>query len=433
MLTQTRSRLLLAFSLVGLLAISSMADVPRARRPTGDWPQWRGPNRDGVSTETGLRSDWSSEPRLLWTASNLGAGLSAVSIQNGQIYTMGDRDNKEYVIALKVGDGSELWSTPIGEAWNGGNNSTGPHCTPAADGAYVYALSPNGDLACLESANGKIKWSLNLKKDFDGKMMSGWGYSESPLVDGKNLICTPGGKEDTLVALDKMTGKTIWKCATPSFSNKGNDGAGYSSVVVSNGAGVKQYVQLIGHGLIGVAASDGKFLWGYGKIANTTANIPTPIVSGDYVFNSTGYGAGAALLKLSREDGGVKADEVYFLKHEDLQNHHGGMVLIDGYLYGGHGHNSGAPVCVEFKTGKIAWKEKHAGKGSAAVGAADGKLFFRYEDGQVVVAEANPEHYKQLGTFKISDVSKPSWSHPVIAGGKLYLREQDRLMCYDAK
>jgi outer membrane protein assembly factor BamB len=263
-------------------------------------------------------------------------------------------------------------------------------------------------------------------------MHSGWGYSESPLVDGNKLVCTPGGPEAGIVALDKKTGREIWRCPIPAFDGAANPGAAYSSIVISNAAGVKQYVQLMGQGVVGVDASTGKFLWGYGRIANRTANIPTPLVHGDYVFCSSGYGAGAALLKLSRAAGGVKADEVYFIDGKDFQNHHGGMLMLGDYIYAGHGHNKGAPTCLEWKTGKTVWRHNRGpGSGSAAVSFADGNLYFRFEDGVMALIGATPDEYQEKGTFKIPGVEQPSWSHPVIAGGKLYLREQDALYCYD--
>ncbi len=406
---------------------------------TVDWHQWQGPNRDGLSTDTGLLQKWpAGGPKLLWTGNNLGGGFSDISIQNGRIFTMGDRGEDQFVIALNLADGKELWSEKIGHAWDKDRNGPGPRCTPAADGQFVYALGTGGDLTCFNAATGKIQWTLNYKKEFDGKMMSQWGFSESPLVDGDRLICTPGGKEALLVALDKLTGKPIWKCAPGDLGpNPKKDGAGYSSVVISTGGGVKQYVQLVGKGLVGVRATDGKLLWHYNKMANGTANIPTPIVRGDYVFDSTAYGGGAALVKLSSDGDGVKADQVYFLAGDVLQNHHGGMVLVGDYLYGGHGQNKGAPLCIEFLTGKVMWREGHGPegtKGSAAVGYADGKLYFRYDNGVMCLVDCTPDKFKEISEFKIPDqAGQPSWPHPVIVGGRLYLREQTHLFCYDLK
>jgi outer membrane protein assembly factor BamB len=303
------------------------------------------------------------------------------------------------------------------------------------DGDRVYAIGTEGDLVCLDAATGAVRWKKSLPSDFGGRVMTVWKYAESPLVDGDKLIVTPGGPWAGLVALDKTTGKTIWESEIPQLGSRGRDGAGYSSVVVSSGAGVRQYVQLMGRGLVGVRASDGKFLWGYNAVANDVANIPTPIVQGDYIFTSTGYQTGAALLKLAKDGAGVKAQEVYFLPSRTLQNHHGGMVLVNGYIYAGHGHNRGFPICVEMATGKVAWGGdiRNAGTGSAAVLFADGNLYFRYQNGLMMLIEATPSGYKEKGSFPIPNVKKPSWSHPVILNGRLYLREQDALYAYNLK
>jgi outer membrane protein assembly factor BamB len=396
------------------------------------WPQWRGPNRDGHSSEKNLLAEWKDgEPALLWKRSGMGRGFSSLSIGDGRIYTMGDRNKEQYVIAVALDGDKELWATKIGKGGEAGGYA-GPRGTPTIDGDLIYAIGMRGDLACLKCATGEIVWQKNFEKDFGGRMMSGWGYAESPLVDGDRLICTPGGKDSAMVALDKKTGEVVWRAKFDGAGKKGNDGAGYASIVVSHAAGVKQYVQMVGHGLVSFAADDGRFLWNYDRIANGTANIPTPIVDGDFVFGSTGYGAGSGLVKISKDADDVKAEEVYFLEAKQLQNHHGGLILIDGYVYGGQGHGQGFPICVDVKTGKTAWSPgRGAGSGSAAVAYADGHLYFRYENGVVALIEANPKEYKLQGKFKIPDVKDPSWSHPVIAGGKLYLREQDTLYCYD--
>ena len=400
----------------------------------GEWPQWRGPNRDAKSTETGLLKEWPKDgPPLLWTAKGLGRGYSSISIAGGKIFTLGDRGKDpndkardQYLIALNLADGKELWVAKVGNGWGDG----GPRCTPTVDGSLVYVVSPHGDLVCFQTADGKEVWRKNFKTDFKGNMMSGWGYSESPLIDGNQLLCTPGGKEATLAALNKKTGEVVWKAQVPE-----GDGAGYASVVSAEVGGVKQYITLLGKGIVGVAAKDGKFLWRYNRIANGTANIPTAIVKGDQVFCSTGYGAGAALLKIvPQTNGGFKAEEVYFIKGNEFQNHHGGMILVGDYVYAGHQHNQGFPICVELATGKITWKkDRGPGSGSAAVVYADGNLYFRYENGVMALIEATPQGYSEKGTFRIPNVSGPSWPHPVVAGGKLYLREGDSLMCYNLK
>ncbi len=399
------------------------------------WPQWRGPGRDGVSTETGgLSHDWSRKPPpLIWKTTGMGEGYSSVSVAGGIIYTMGDRGDDEFVIALRQKDGQELWRTRIGASWQGGGY-TGPRCTPTIDGKNLYAIGPHGDLLCLDAKSGTPRWQKNFKADFDGQMMSHWGFSESPLVDGNRLICTPGGKDTAIVALDKHSGNEIWRSHLPALGGNGKDGAAYSSIVISEGAGLRQYVQLMGRGLVGVRAADGAFLWSYIRVANKTANIPTPIVKGDYVFASTGYQTGSVLLKLKRTAQGVDAEEVYFLDSKTLQNHHGGLVLVGDYLYGGHGHKAGFPVCVDFLTGKVAWNGgRGPGSGSAAVVYADGELYFRYENGTMALIDATPEEYRLRGTFQIPDVEKPSWPHPVVVDGRMYLREQDTLLAYDVR
>jgi outer membrane protein assembly factor BamB len=398
------------------------------------WPQWRGDKRDGIAADTGLLDKWpAAGPELVWKATNLGSGFSSLSIADGRIYTMGDRADGQFVIALDLAGGKQLWATPIGDVWEPGGYA-GPRCTPTVDGANLYVLGPHGDLVCLNAATGKVIWRRKMQEDFGGRMHSGWGYSESPLVDGDKLVCTPGGRDAAIVALDKRTGREIWRSKIPQLGPQGADGAAYSSIVVSSGGGVRQYVQLMGRGVVGVAARDGDFLWGYNRVANGTANIPTPVVEGDYVFAASGYGAGAALLKLVPDAAGVKAEEVYYLDGKDFQNHHGGMILLGDYLYAGHGHNAGAPTCLEWKTGQTVWRHNRGpGSGSAAVAYADGNLYFRFQDGLMALIGATPDAYREKGTFRIPGVEQPSWSHPVIAGGKLYLREQDALYCYDVK
>jgi len=401
-----------------------------------DWPRWRGPNLDGICTETGLLKEWpKAGPPLLWQVTGLGTGYSSVSIVDGKLYTMGDLpgeggEKQQLVICLDLNTKKILWTAKVGPP-----HSDGSRCTPTVDDGHVYAIGTSGGLVCLNAQNGELVWQKNFAEDFNGKMMSGWKYSESVLIDGDKLICTPGANSAILAALNKKTGELLWQCSMPNIGNRGKDGAGYSSIVISQGGGLRQYVQITGRGCIGVSAADGKFLWGYNRVANGTANIPTPVVEGDYVFCSTAYGTGAALLKLSLTgDGNVEAQEVYFLDENVFQNHHGGFVLLDGYIYGGHGHNKGDPTCLELKTGKIVWKEKQPGGGSAAVLYADGNLIFRYQQGEVCLIKATPEGYQLKGQFtppKESGMSGPAWAHPVIADKKLYLRHKNVLQCFD--
>jgi outer membrane protein assembly factor BamB len=301
------------------------------------------------------------------------------------------------------------------------------NATPTVHDGKVFALSFEGDLVAADATSGEEIWRKSFTRDFGGKMMSGWGYSESPLADGDRLIVTPGGDRAMMVALNQATGATIWAAPMPPGGQRGQDGAGYSSVVISNAGGAKQYVQLVGRGVIGVS-TDGKLLWGFDGIANGTANCPTPIVSGDLVFCSSGYGdGGSALLQIGR--GGARA--IYTKRPNEVQNHHGGMILLDGKIYMGHGHNQGLPLCLDMESGRALWgPERGVGGGSAAIAYADGHLYFRYQDGAVALIDATPEEYRLKGEFR-ERVRAEAWAQPVIAGKKLYLRDQDSLRCYD--
>jgi outer membrane protein assembly factor BamB len=413
----------------------SNAQTP-APSTAGNWPGWRGPLRDGISTDTGLLTSWpQGGPPKIWTATGLGSGYASVSVANGRIFTTGDRRDGQYAIAVDEPSGKPLWATKLGGANDTEGERGGSRSTPAVEGDLLWLTDSDGNVFCLETATGKERWRRSMTREFGGRMMTIWGYSESPLLDGDRVIVTPGGPRAAIVALEKLTGKTIWRASTPSLGSGGADGAGYSSVVISTGGGVKQYVQLMGRGVVSVRASDGAYLWHYNRVANNIANISTPIVQDNFVFASTGYDTGSVLLELSASGNGrVQAKERYFLDPGTLQNHHGGFVLINGYLYGGHGQNNGFPVAVELATGKNVWERvRGAGGGSAAVAAAEGLLYFRYESGTMALIEANPQRYAVRSTFQIPGVTTPSWSHPVITGGRLYLREQDALHVYNIK
>jgi outer membrane protein assembly factor BamB len=403
--------------------------------PGGNWPQWRGPLRDGISTETGLLTSWpAGGPAKVWTATGMGEGFSSVSVSGGRVFTMGDRRDGQYVIAVDEATGKQVWATRVGSRHQdpqlGGSRST-----PSVEGDLLWTIDTDGDLICLETATGKERWRKNMPRDFGGQMMSGWMFSESPLIDGDRIVVTPGGPRAALAAMEKRTGKEIWRATVPRVGSAGGDGAGYSSIVISNGGGVKQYIQLMGRGLVSIRASDGWYMWGYNRVANGTANIPTPVVKDNFVFASTSYDTGSVLLELApAPEGRVTAKEKYFLSPGTLQNHHGGFVLINGYLYGGHGHNQGFPFALELASGKMTWgRTRGAGEGSAAVTAAEGLLYFRYQSGVMALIEASPQRYALRSSFQIPNVSGPSWSHPVIAAGRLYLREQDTLHVYNIK
>ena len=384
------------FVLVSMILSPSVSNglEPKSRE---DWPQWRGPKRDNISQTKGISTDWQNRPpKLDWKVDGMGAGYASVSVVGDRLYTTGNVGDTQSVIALDLKTHKVAWTTPVTDSMPK-HGYEGSRCTPTVDGDRLDVISSNGQISCLKVADGSIVWKKVFDTEWKGKMMSGWGFSESPLVDGDRVLCTPGNAEAMIVCLDKATGTEIWRSAVADAGGKGSPGAGYSVMAISEGAGVKQYVQLIGRGLIGVRASDGKHLWSYNKIANGVADIPTPIVAGDYVFGSTGYGdGGSALLKLKRTGDGVEAVEQYYRTAKELQNHHGGMVLIGDHLYFGQGHNNGFPICVDLISGDVKWggQIRGEGSGSAAVTAVDGHVIFRYQSGEIALIEANPAEYK---------------------------------------
>lgn len=419
-----------------IVVVAILAAAPFGESPARaeDWPQWRGLRRDAVSEEKGLLQSWPvGGPKVAWQASGLGTGYSSVVVGRGRLLTMGRKDSDVVLTALDAATGKPVWTRKIGET------SRHPCSTPTLDGDHLYALDPDGDLVCLQAATGEVVWQTSFIDNFAGRMMSGRGYGESPLIDGERLICTPGGADAALVALDKLTGDVIWKAKLPEIGPLGKDGAGFSSVVVTEAAGLRQYVQLVGRGVIGIDARDGRFLWGYNAIANETANIPTPVVHNEFVFAANGYTAGSVLLKLVPDNSqsgaaqGVKAEVVYSLTGSQFQNHHGGVVRLGDFLFAGHGNNNGLPTCLDFKTGRVVWKRRGLGVGSAAVVYADGQLYFRYQNGLVALIEASNRGYNLKGSFEIPGAGGDSWAHPVVANGRLYLREQDTLSVYDLR
>jgi outer membrane protein assembly factor BamB len=398
-----------------------------------DWPGWRNADRSGVSKETGLLKQWpEGGPKVVWEIKGIGGGYSTPSVAQGKVFGMGYVGGKEVVWAIGEEDGKPVWQQELGPQGNAGYNE-GPRSTPTIDGEKLYVVGIGGDLVCMKTDTGSILWRKNYQNDFKGRMMSGWGFCESVLVDGDKVIATPGGDDAAIVALNKDTGATIWKSKIPN-----GGGAGYASPIKATLGSVSMYITLLGKsgGVVAVEANKGTPLWQYNKIANGTANIPTVIYRDGIVFASTGYGdGGTAVLQLVKGGKGVTYKELKYYKSGELQNHHGGMVLIGDYVYLGRAHNNGFPTCVEFKTGKIAWKEDRGpGSGSAALSAADGMLYFRYENGLVSLVEANPKEYVEVSKFKLAKPSgKPSWPHPVIANGKLIIRDQDLITAYDIK
>lgn len=395
-----------------------------------DWPQWQGPKRDNISEETGLLHAWpQGGPKLLWTATDAGAGFSGPAIVGTRLFSMGGWSGKEYVFCNSTIDGKRLWATEIGPFFTNGFGN-GPRCTPTVDGTFVYALGAEGDLVCVEKASGKKIWHKNFKSDFGGSQMSGWGYSESPLIDGDKLVCTPGGGKGSVVALDKKTGKQLWR------STALKDKAAYTSLIVAEPGGVRQYIAVTGKGAAGIAASDGKMLWYQAEGGFKVAVCPTPIYSDGFVFITADYGFGCNLLKVA----GGKATSIY--ANKTMENHHGGVVLVKGHLYGCSGNTNTGPTfwrCLDFKSGRLTWNEARKLEGGSLT-CADGQLYlFGQNTGTAVLLDADPTGWKEKGRFKIPRQTRiprgkgKIWTHPVVANGKLYLRDNDLLFCYDVK
>jgi outer membrane protein assembly factor BamB len=397
-----------------------------------DWPTFRGPNRSAVVNDAKLLKSWPAEgPKLLWEGAGAGRGYSSLAIVGNRIYTLGDglstqSDKDEYLTCFDKSNGKQLWATKTGKPWTSGQPGwQSSRSTPTVDDGRVYVVTPDGHLHCCDATTGSIVWTKSFEKDFSGKKADIWGYSESVLVDGNKLICTPGGPTSTVVALDKKSGDTLWTCKNP-----GDRGAGHASVVISMVGGQKVYVQSTGSGLMGISDS-GALLWNY-PIDNTTAVIPTPIVRDDLVFFPVGYKRGGALIKQVSSGTQVAAKEIYGLNPK-LANKHGGVVLVGDYVYA-DSDDAGRPYCAELMTGEIKWASKGSGSKSAVVIAGGDRLYIRYEDGTMALVEASPAEYKETGAFKIpGSGSRPSWSHPVILEGKLYIREQDKILCYDIR
>jgi outer membrane protein assembly factor BamB len=385
----------------------------------GDWPQWRGPERSGLSRETGLLREWpQGGPPVVWSIANLGEGYGAIALAGNRIYVQGGRSNESVVHCLAASDGKTLWTTSLGRSARH-ERGNGPRGTPTVDGDRIYALSENGDLGCLDAKTGAVSWKLNILKQFGGSGPE-WLISESPLVDGGRLIVTPGGRQAGIVALNKTDGRTLWT------SKELSDGAGYSSCLAVDVQGIRTILGFTEAAAVGVRAADGKLLWRYEKVANRTANIATPVFFDDRVFYTSAYGTGAALLALKRSGDSIAAEEVYFTR--EMMNHHGGVVLVEGHIYGFSGS---ILTCVDVATGKSVWKDRSVGKGSLTY--ADGRLYLLGEGNVVGLAEATSAGYREKGRFNIPDQGWASWAHPVVCGGKLFIRNQGTLTCYNVK
>ena len=378
-----------------------------------DWPQWRGPARDGISAETGLLTSWpASGPRAIWTVAGLGEGYAAVSVAGGRVYTQGQRGSRQYVYALDVNNGAKVWEAATGNTFDE-SRGNGPRGTPTVDGTRIYALSADGVLACLDAATGKAVWTQNILQTYRGSIPP-WGISESPLIDGDRVIVMPGGRGASIVALDKNSGKEVWR--------SGDDPAAYSSAVIGQFDGIRQIVALNANAVVGLRADNGQQLWRYTKVSNETANIATPIVHDGRVFVSTEYESGGALLKV----GAKAAAEVYYTRN--MRNHYSSSVLVDDVLYG---FNSSILTAMRFSTGEVLWRDRSVGKGSVAY--ADKHLYVLSEDAALALVEARPDRYVEKSRLSLRQSRYPTWAPPVIADGRLYIRNQDSLTAFDIR
>jgi outer membrane protein assembly factor BamB len=401
---------------------------------TSDWPQWRGPQRDGISQETGLLKQWPADgPKLLWQVHDIGDGYSTPALAGRRIYLMSNRGmENEFVQALSAEDGTPIWTTRVGNVGN--PNQDPPYAkarsTPTVDGDLVYALGSDGDLVCLEAESGKVRWQKSLRREFGGTPGQ-WAYAESPLLDGDILVVTPGGEQATMVALDKKTGAVIWKSAIP-----GGDPAEYTSAIIVQGGGRKQYVQYVNKGIVGVDAKTGQFLWRYREAAKGPAQYFSPVGREGYVYGGA-LSVGGGLVRLKADGDGVSAEQVYF--ERGLPHGLGGAVLIGDCLYG-LDMIGRALVAVEFLTGKVKWKAEDFGRGSLIY--ADGHLYFHDEKGDVRLVEVNPEGFREKGRFTppaqpkrktAGSFTEGAYSFPVIANGRLYIRDLETLWAYDIR
>jgi len=387
-----------------------------------DWPQWRGPGRDGICAETGLLKQWpSGGPRLVWKANGLGTGFATVSVVGDHIFTTGQSSESSSVVAINVGTGKLIWSAKLGRSSSPGGYS-GPRSEPGVVDGSVYALGQSGELISVDIATGNEKWRKEYVKDFGGTEPQ-WGFSEAPLLDGDKIIITPGGRDGTLAALDRKTGAVLWR------SKSWTDLAHYSSPIVAEIGGVRQYIQLTAESVAGVGAADGRLLWRAPR-RGQTAVIPTPICHDGSVYVTSGYGVGCNLFKIAGNEGKFSASQVY--ANKVMVNHHGGVIHVGDFVYG---YSDGKGwTCQDFKSGEPRWQEKDK-LGKGAILYADGNFYLREQDkGTVALIEADPKGYKEHGRFEQpSRSSEQAWPHLVISAGRLYLRDQDVLLCYDIK
>ena len=426
-LLTTLAALCLCFSAV------AVTTTPLIEKSDSDWPQWRGPERNGASPETGLLKQWpAGGPKLLWQVNDIGDGYSTPVVVGSRIYVMSNRGmENEFVQALSTKDGKVIWTTRVGNV--GLPNQEPPYAkarsTPTVDGNFIYALGSDGDIACLELKTGKLRWSKNIRTEFGGQPGT-WAYAESPLVDGDAVVVTPGGPTATMLALNKKTGALIWKSAIP-----GGDVAGYASAIVVQAAGRRQYVQLLSKGIVGVDAKTGQFLWRNPEAAKGPAQYFTPIARGDFVYGGA-LGVGGTMVRLKADGNGVTAESVYF--NRGLPNGIGGAVIVGDHIYGSEAGQK--LVAAEFTTGKVKWQAETISW--ASIAAVDGMLYLHGINGDLALVEATPEGYREKGRFtppaqpakkKVGQFPEMAFAYPVIANGTLYIRDLGTMWAWDIK
>ncbi len=392
-----------------------------------DWPCFHGPRRNNLSTETGLLKVWPEDgPELLWTATGIGHGYSTVSIAGGRIYTAGMIDKQTYVAALGM-DGKQIWQKLNGQSWQASERQTwavpysGSRGTPTIDGDTVYHLSELGRLTAFDTGTGRELWHVDIMKTF-GAERPEYGFSESVLINGNAIYCCPAGREGYIVALDKSSGSTIWA------NKEVKDAVGNCSAVVARIAGHEQVVTMSAQRVLSFDLTDGHLLWDYAFANQRENNIADVVVSDDLVYASSGYGKGSVLLRPKRQDDG-KFSVTPEWTSELLDNHHGGVLLYDGYLYGA-GQESRGWFCLDFKTGGKKWQTP--GKGSLIY--ADGMLYCLEERGTISLVKASPDKWEQVSSFSSPRGGEGLfWAHPVICDGRLYIRHSDKLFAYDIR
>jgi outer membrane protein assembly factor BamB len=397
------------------LALLALLQPISAQAP--EWFQWRGPNRDGHSAETGLLKEWpAGGPPQVWRTTGAGTGFSSFSSSNGRLFTLGARGSTEYVIAFDAASGKRLWEVPNGQRFRN-EMGDGPRSTPTVEGDRVYAFGGTGELTCLDAPSGKKIWGVSVVQAFGGNTPY-WGYSESPLIVGDRIILNAGGRRASIVAINKLDGKTLWQ--------NHSDGAGYSSPMLLRTGSLQQVVFFTGERALAVDPRDGRLLWTYSRASNNTANVATPVVRGNKVFVSSGYGTGAALLEVKAAGNIASAQEIYFTR--DMRNHHASSVVVGDHIYG---FSDSILTALKFDTGEMAWRDRSVGKGSIIY--ADQRLYLYSEQGTVGLADAAPTAYRERGRFSIPQSGPPTWSHPIITNGKLIIRDQDTVYAYDVR